>query len=448
VAALRSWRARARPPLWLGLLSALAFGVGVALRAAPAGLLPAGALLAAAAGMAAGLYLQQRASHPLRTAASVLDALRRGDYMHRARTDVVHGAVADLLGEINHLAQHLQAERARGEETAALLEALVQRVDVALLAFDGQQRLCWWNPAAERLFSARLRVDMQARQLGATELLDGPSERSVGLPGHAATSVWELRRGVFHRAGQRYQFLLLSSAQRVRREEERAAWQRLVRVLGHEVNNTLAPIQSLALTCRSMLGDEGDLAVPQVCAALEVMEHRAASLARFISEFARLARLPEPRLEPLDLSDQLRRVASLDPRCPVRVLGKGSVAVLADGPMLEQALVNLVRNAIDASVPGGGEVTIDWSLDASSVVLSIVDEGKGISNPDNLFVPLFSTKPGGSGIGLVLARNIVEAHGGQLRLDNRQRAPGCVARITLPRCDERSPAASVPVASR
>lgn len=432
-AAKRNWRSRAQPPLGLALLSAAAFGLGATLAAAPAWLLAAGALLAAGGGMAVGVYLRQQASHPLRTAANVLDALRRGDYTHRARTDVVHGAVADLLAEINHLARHLQAERARAEETAALLQVLVERIDVALLAFDEQRLLRWWNPAAERLFSTRLRVDLPALELGATELLSGPSERSVGLPGHDAASVWELRRGVFHRAGQRYQFLLLSSAQRVRREEERAAWQRLVRVMGHEVNNTLAPIQSLAMTCRSMLDDDGGGAVPQVRAALEVMEHRAASLGRFISEFARLARLPEPRLEPLDLSDQLRRVASLDARCPVRVVGNGPVSVLADGPMLEQALVNLVRNAIDASEPRRGEVTIDWTVDASSVVLSIVDDGTGISNPDNLFVPLFSTKPGGSGIGLVLARNIVEAHGGQLRLDNRQRAPGCVARITLPR---------------
>ncbi|MEY2932896.1 MAG: hypothetical protein RL033_3645 [Pseudomonadota bacterium] len=424
-----------RAPLWLASLAAAAFALGVA--AAPhSPLLLPGAAVAVLGGALLGVYLSQQAQHPLRTAANVLDALRRGDYTHRARTDIVHGAVADLLSEINHLAQHLQAERTRAEETSALLQSVVERVDVALLAFDEQRLLRWWNPAAERLFPT-LHAQISAVDLGAEELLTGPSERGVGLPGHDPTSVWELRRGLFHRAGQRYQFLLLASAQRVRREEERAAWQRLVRVLGHEVNNTLAPIQSLATTCSSMLGDEGEAAVPQVRAALAVMEHRAASLGHFISEFARLARLPEPRLEPLELGAQLRRVASLDVRCPVRVLGKGTVEVLADGPMLEQALVNLIRNAIDATAPRRGEVTIDWSVDPSQVVLSIVDEGSGIANPDNLFVPLFSTKPGGSGIGLVLARNIVEAHGGQLRLDNRQRVSGCVACVTLPRWDER-----------
>jgi two-component system nitrogen regulation sensor histidine kinase NtrY len=235
------------------------------------------------------------------------------------------------------------------------------------------------------------------------------------------------------RSGTGYQFVLLSSAQRVRREEERAAWQRLVRVLGHEVNNTLAPIQSLAATCRAMLAEDAAGAAPQVLSALEVMEHRAASLGRFISEFARLARLPEPRLEPLELGAHVRRVVALDGRCPVHVVGKQQVELLADGPLLEQALLNLIRNAIDASLARQGAVTIDWHADADSAVLSIIDEGTGVTNSDNLFVPLFSTKPQGSGIGLVLARNIVEAHGGQLRLDNRQRTSGCVARVTLPR---------------
>jgi len=426
-------------PAWLLALTLAAFALGA--RAATSEPLELGgcAALALAACALAGSRIYRKMLDPLRTAANVLDALRHGDYTHRARTDIVTGPVSDLLREINQLAGHLQAERGRAEEASALLQGLVERVDVAVLAFDDGAVLRWWNPAAERLFPPKLRAGTSAGELGAETFLSGPSERSVTLPGSVESLTWELRRGVFHRAGERYQFVLLSSAQRVRREEERAAWQRLVRVLGHEVNNTLAPIGSLAATCRAMLVEDGPAAVPQVLSALEVMEHRSASLSHFISEFARLARLPEPRLEPLELGAHVRRVVALDARCPVHVLSKQPVQLLADGPLLEQALLNLIRNAIDASLAHQGEVTIDWHADAESATLSIIDEGAGVANPDNLFVPLFSTKPQGSGIGLVLARNIVEAHGGQLRLDNRRRASGCVARVTLPRAPRARP---------
>ncbi|MET0414170.1 MAG: ATP-binding protein [Polyangiaceae bacterium] len=431
-------------PLWILGSSATAFvlgAVGVA-RGLLVGI--ACGVLALGLSLLAVLRIQRRASHPLRTAASVLEALRDGDYMQRARLDVVQGPVTDLLAEINQLAGHLQAERVRAEESAALLQTLVQRMDVALLTFDDAALLRWWNPAAERLFPTRLRAGYSARELGAEELLGGSSERSVTLAdsvglagvtsaGAAFPSAWELRRGVFHRGGQRYHFVLLASAQRVRREEERAAWQRLVRVLGHEVNNTLAPVQSLAATCRSMLEEDPVQAAPRALTALGVIEQRSATLSHFISEFARLARLPEPRLERVELGARVRRVVPLDERCPVHVIGTQTVELCADGSLLEQALLNLLRNAIDASVARNGAVTIDWHADADTAVLSIIDEGAGIDNPDNLFVPLFTTKPGGSGIGLVLARNIVEAHGGQLRLDRRSQGRGSIARITLPR---------------
>jgi signal transduction histidine kinase len=394
----------------------------------------AGALLAAAAGAGAGAVLRRQASHPLRTAANVLDAMRHGDYTHRARTDIVHGAVAHLLGEINHLAQHLQAERARAEETAALLQALVDRVDVALLAFDDQGLLRWWNPAADRLFSTKLRVAVSARELGAEELLTGASERSVGLPGHDPSSVWELRRGVFHRAGQRYQFLLLSSAQRVRREEERAAWQRLLRVLGHEVNNSLAPIQSMAGTLASLALREP---LPEdwredFRGGLELIGHRAGALSRFLASYSQLTRLPPPRPGAVALPELLDKVARLDARRPVQLESGPSVTVNVDADQLEQALINLVRNAVEASLPVGGEVLLRWREEPDRVVIEVLDEGEGPPVSDNLFVPFFTTKPGGSGIGLALARQVAEAHEGGVSLLARADTRGAVATLWLP----------------
>ena len=416
----------------LGFAAAICAGVALG-RVAVTGLgLAAGLLLAVAAACVLGAWLQRRASRPLSTAATLLDALRHGDYAHRARVDGIRGPSAALLSEVNELAEHLERERVRRQETQALLDALIERVDVALLAFDAEQLLVWWNPAARDVLRSQLRRGVAADSLGALGLLSGPNERSVTLPGPAGPETFELRRGVFLQGGERYHFVLLASAQRVRREEERAAWQRLVRVLGHEVNSTLSPIHSLAGTCLSLLAERND-APPQLERALRAIEHRAQGLAQFIADYARLARLPEPQPSRLRLSACLARLIALDERCPVRLIARSPVEVLADPVLLEQALTNLLKNAIDASLETGGSVSVDWQSSEAEVVLSITDEGAGIANPDNLFVPLFSTKKGGSGVGLVLARNIIEAHGGQLSLTNRARARGAVARITLPR---------------
>lgn len=451
-------RLRARVGLELPLRIAAAAAVGFVLGLRVAGYQSLVAIaLVVAAGLVLCVVLQRWAMRPLSTAATILDALRHGDYAHRARLDSVRGSSAALLLEVNELADHLERERLRRQETQALLSALIERVDVALLAFDADERLVWWNPAAAALLGGRLKNGAPAASLGARDLLSGPSERSVsldgvGLDGGSTDEPFELRRGLFHQGGERYHFVLLSSAQRLRRQEERAAWQRLVRVLGHEVNSTLTPIQSLAGTCLALLDDqqrtrEASAVSPESAArseaatsvsaklerALQTIEHRARGLGQFIADYARLARLPEPRVERVELNACLQRLVALDERCALKLVPQSPVEVLVDPVLLDQALTNLLRNAIDASVEKGGDVRVDFHANEREVVLTITDEGAGIQNLDNLFVPLFSTKAGGSGVGLVLARNIIEAHGGQLRLSNRSDARGAVARLTLPR---------------
>jgi two-component system nitrogen regulation sensor histidine kinase NtrY len=417
-------------PTLLGMTAVFALGT-VAARGGIAGILGGGAV-ALVAGLFASARASQRFARPLRTAANVLEAIRHGDYTHRAREGFGPGPVEDLLAEVNLVARHLAGERTRAVETAALLEQVVARVDVALLAFDAEAALAWWNPAAERLFAERLRPSATATSLGIDDWLAGPPERTVTVPGQESSGAWELRRGVFRREGARFQFVLLASLWRVRREEERAAWQRLLRVVGHEVNNTLTPIQSMAATCTMMLRDDGAGAIDDVLRALGVVEQRAGALGSFIAEYARLARLPTPVLAPIELGTHIRRVAAMETRCRVEVAPGREVTVRADGALLEQALVNLVRNAAEAALGSDGKVTIDWQVSGGEVVITIVDDGPGIENPDNLFVPLFSTKPGGSGIGLVLARNILEAHGGDVRIANRARTRGCIVRVSLP----------------
>jgi signal transduction histidine kinase len=165
---------------------------------------------------------------------------------------------------------------------------------------------------------------------------------------------------------------------------------------------------------------------------LAVISSRADSLARFVESYSKLARLPQPRLEPLKIGALVSRVASLETRLAVNVVGGPELMVKGDDVQLEQLLINLVRNAVDASMETRGGVEVGWQQRNGQVEIWVRDEGPGIANTANLFVPFFTTKAKGSGIGLVLSRQIAEAHGGALTLENRGQIQGCEARLRLP----------------
>jgi signal transduction histidine kinase len=228
----------------------------------------------------------------------------------------------------------------------------------------------------------------------------------------------------------------MSDLSRALREEERQAWQRLLRVLSHELNNSLAPIRSLAGSLASIVardplpGEWRD----DVQRGLSVIGARAEGLTRFLQAYSQLARLPRPSLRPMSVAETVRRVAGLETRTSVAVAGGPDVTIRADRDQIEQLLINLVRNAADAALECNGGVSVAWTANGESVEISVTDEGAGISGTANLFVPFFTTKPGGTGIGLTLARQIAEAHDGALTLSNRPPpARGTIARLRLPR---------------
>jgi nitrogen fixation/metabolism regulation signal transduction histidine kinase len=322
-------------------------------------------------------------------------------------------------------------------EATGLLRAVMAEIDVAIFAFDAQDELRLCNRAGERLLGQpfeRLKGG-SAAGLGLATMLQGGSPRVHDLVFPGGSGRWEVRRTTFRQEGRPHTLLVVSDVSKTLREEELLAWQRLVRVLSHEINNSLAPIKSIAGSLQSALERAAvpDESGEDLRRGLRIIGTRSDALQRFMSSYARLARLPAPRRQGVAVGPWVRRVAALETRVPVKVIDGPELAIRADGDQLDQALINLLRNAADAALSTGGGVDITWRADESVVEVLVRDEGPGLPTTANLFVPFFTTKPDGSGIGLVLSRQIAEAHGGMLSLENRSDARGCVARLRLRR---------------
>ena len=383
--------------------------------------------------------LKQRIVRPLQTLSNILAAIREGDFSIRGRRALSGDALGEVILEVNDLGQTLREQRLGAMEATALLRTVMAEIDVAVFAFDGDQRLRLVNRAGERLLaqpSARL-LGRTSQELSLSECLNappvsGPHTMQMVFPGGVGR--WDVRRSTFREGGAQHQLLVLTDLSQTLREEERTAWQRLLRVLGHELNNSLAPIKSVAGSLADLMRRDPEPADwrEDMHRGLGVISSRADSLARFVESYSKLARLPPPRLEPLRIGALVSRVASLETRLPVNVISSPDVLVRGDDVQLEQLLINLVRNAVDASMETHGRVEVGWQQNNGNVEVWIRDEGPGLASTANLFVPFFTTKAEGSGIGLVLSRQIAEAHGGTLTLENRRQLRGCEARLRLP----------------
>lgn len=276
-------------------------------------------------------------------------------------------------------------------------------------------------------------VGKPVESLGLGPVLRGPARQLVDVSVDGRFRRYEVRRTSFIRTGVRNHLIVVADLSRTLREEEEAAWQRLVRVLAHEINNSLAPIRSVAhslgrLVERSPVSD----AVPDLRPGLDLIEERAGSLGRFIRSYAQLAGLPKPAFSTFSLSGLVSRVAGLEKRVVVDIRPGPPLTLWGDADQLEQLLINLVRNGTDSALSCQGGVTITWEIVGNWVELSVIDSGTGIESAENLFVPFFTTKASGSGIGLALSRQIAEAHGGTLDLQNRTDHRGCRALVRLP----------------
>jgi len=393
-------------------------------------------LLVGGAWLVLALMLRERIVRPLQTISNMLAALREGDFSLRGRRAGVEDALGLAMLETNLLGETLKSQRLGALEATALLRTVMAEIDVAIFAFDEEGALRLVNRAGERLLDQprERMLGKAASAVGLGDLVVAEAGRvhDRAFPGRSGR--WEIHRTTFRQDGRPHTLLVLADVSRTLREEELQAWQRLVRVLSHEINNSLAPIKSLADSLRKTVDRAATdrSATDDLRKGLSIIVGRSDALSRFMASYVKLARLPAPRRAELNLGELVRRVAALEVRLTVRVTQGPDVVLPGDADQLEQLLINLIRNAADAALDTAGGVEVTWRIAHRAVTVDVLDEGPGLAATANLFVPFFTTKAEGSGIGLVLSRQIAEAHGGVLTLENRSDTRGCVARLVIP----------------
>jgi nitrogen fixation/metabolism regulation signal transduction histidine kinase len=319
----------------------------------------------------------------------------------------------------------------------------METIEVAVFAFDSSGHLKLTNRAGEKLLATPTEklLNRQAAELGLAECLIGEPARvlaETAFPG--GTGRWGLRRTSFREKGLPHELVVIADLSQALRAEELKAWQRLVRVIGHELNNSLTPIKSIAGSLGQIFKNpkrdpdwESDMQ-----GGLDIIASRAEGLTRFMQAYARLARLPQPVRAPCAVKQLVERAVAIELRQPVHVLGGPDLTISCDAAQIEQVLINLLKNATEAALEQraaghiDASVRLKWIQAGRTIEIIVEDDGPGIANPANLFVPFFTTKAEGTGIGLVLSRQIAENHGGTLVLENRSSKIGCIVTLRLP----------------
>lgn len=394
-------------------------------------------------------FIRTKVVSQLQTSTNLMEAMIAGDYSMRARAHNVDGALGEFSHLINSLAQTLTQHRLITREHQILLGKVTSQIDVAIIALNSEEKITLMNPAAEKLFQCRFeqRQGAPIKELGLQDVVQGAGafRKVVEFELKPYKKKVYLHTDEYFDHGVKHQLIFITDIQHLLQEEERQAWQRLLRVLSHEINNSLAPIASISETLSKLVTQNAALQTENsesndndsdlnenLTMGLDVIKERSHSLNAFIQQYQELYRLPKPNKTVFSIAELLNGCTGLFPDSDFEFQGN-DIQAYADLNQLQQVVVNLLKNAQDAQQKNVNQpIIIQWQHIDERLSINVIDSGMGINNMDNIFVPFYTTKEHGSGIGLVLSRQIVTNHGGELLLKNRHNCPGVVATILLP----------------
>ena len=388
--------------------------------------------------------IHQKSSYQFRSLSNLLEAMNQGDYSVRARASHGNEALNELVVSINNLSERLNEQRINMVESQLLLKTVINHIDVAIIATDNND-LILTNPAANKLLQlsandleGSVTSSQQLAQI--PELSDGQNQvMTLNFAGHKGQ--FNVHREAYRQSGKQQTLLFITDVSNMLRSEERKAWQSLVRVISHEINNSLAPIASISQSLTRLLTrpDSSETSLESgfeekqsyLIEGLAIVSQRARNLTQFVNSYKQIASLPEPNKESTSIEGLVTKVVKLYGKDKVILSSATDVNLSIDSIQFEQVLINLIKNSIEATAqlskincddktkPYEAKILIDWQVEGNSFILTVTDNGTGVSNPDNLFVPFYTTKKDGSGIGLALSRQMIEGHNGKLTLKNK-----------------------------
>ena len=385
----------------------------------------------------ASYSIYQKISYQFRSISNLLEALIQGDYALRARSDQSGGALDELVSAMNDLAQGMSQQRWESVESQLLLRTIIEHIDVAIIALTQNNQIRFSNPAADHLLQLHNASSNQQllQQLAFVQELTSGCHQLVELSLGYQQGRFNVYIEEFRDAGKQHKLLFITDMRSLLRTEERKAWQDLIRVISHEINNSLSPIASISQTLKRLIERDarGETLAEDLREGLHIISERAIGLSQFVESYKQLAKLPEPQIQPLAIRPLVEKIVALFNHTAIEIETEINFTLQLDPIQFEQVLINLIKNAVEATALTNPSsiIKIRWAVSHQFFKLDICDQGTGISNPNNLFVPFYSTKKQGSGIGLVLSRQIIEAHNGRLTLSN-QDSGGCCASIELP----------------